>query len=183
MPYPLTFTLLSTYCSGAWTNILAKCKNKMFLPLLASMKPRACRFDKKTDIWKFYYCHYSKHTILPNNNLWTLKNKWFLWNHSFSTYIKFSEKLAFISPWYVNARVRIRGARNVSFSENFAFVLNEWFLFLKKLRITAISPSQWIWLWSEFFYLLEKRSCNSWFLGLHKNENCVLPLIFKRNMV
>ena len=38
-------------------------------------------------------------------------------DHSFSTYAKYSEKLAFLTP--------LQGARNASFSENFAYVLNE----------------------------------------------------------
>ena len=40
------------------------------------------------------------------------KNKWFLdrpeklyWDHPFSTYVKFSEKLKFLTPWYVQVRV------------------------------------------------------------------------------
>ena len=37
-----------------------------------------------------------------------------IWDHPFSTYAKFSEKLTFLIPW----------VRNVSFSENFAYVLN-----------------------------------------------------------
>ena len=48
-------------------------------------------------------------------------------NHSFSTYEKFSEKLTFLTLWYLNVWVRIRGVRNVSFPENFAYVLNVWF--------------------------------------------------------
>ena len=48
-------------------------------------------------------------------------------NHSFSTYEKFSEKLTFLTLWYLNVCVRIRGVRNVSFPENFAYVLNVWF--------------------------------------------------------
>ena len=34
-----------------------------------------------------------------------------------------------------DVRVRIRGVRNVSFSENFAYVLNEWSLPLRKAKI------------------------------------------------
>ena len=48
-------------------------------------------------------------------------------NQSFSTYEKFSEKLTFLTLWYLNVWVRIRGVRNVSFPENFAYVLNVWF--------------------------------------------------------
>ena len=31
------------------------------------------------------------------------------WDHSFSTYAKFSEKLTFLTPWYAHVSVRIRG--------------------------------------------------------------------------
>ena len=33
-----------------------------------------------------------------------------IWNHSFSTYANFSEKLTFLIPWYAHLRVRIRGS-------------------------------------------------------------------------
>ena len=39
--------------------------------------------------------------------------------HRLSTYAKFSEKLTFLTPWYAEVK-------NVNFSENFAYVLNEW---------------------------------------------------------
>ena len=43
--------------------------------------------------------------------------------HLFSTYSKFSEKkLLFLTSWYARAYQKVR---NVSFSENFAYVLNE----------------------------------------------------------
>ena len=31
-----------------------------------------------------------------------------VWSHPLSTYAKFSEKLAFLTPWYAHVRVRIR---------------------------------------------------------------------------
>ena len=43
-------------------------------------------------------------------------------DHSFSTYAKFSGKLLIVRT---NVLVHIRGVRNVSFSEYFAYVLNE----------------------------------------------------------
>ena len=46
-------------------------------------------------------------------------------DYSFSRYAKLSEKLTFFNPWYAQG---VRGVRNVSFSENFAYVLNEWSL-------------------------------------------------------
>ena len=47
-------------------------------------------------------------------------------NHSFSTYIKFLEKLTFLTSWYTYVRVRIMGVRNNSLLGNFAYILNEW---------------------------------------------------------
>ena len=38
---------------------------------------------------------------------------------SFSTCRTFSKKLTFLTPWYAHVR-------NVSFSENFVYVINEW---------------------------------------------------------
>ena len=39
------------------------------------------------------------------------------WDHSFSTYVKFSEKLTFLTPLYGQV---YQGVLNVGFSENFA---------------------------------------------------------------
>ena len=47
-------------------------------------------------------------------------------DHPLSTYAKFSEKLTFLSPWYAHVLVRIRGLEMFFFSENVAYVLNEW---------------------------------------------------------
>ena len=59
-------------------------------------------------------------------------------DHPLSTYAKVSKKLTFLTPWYAQVRVRIRGFRNVSFSENFAYALNRWTLIsLVKIRIFA----------------------------------------------
>ena len=51
-----------------------------------------------------------------------------LWgDHSFSALAKFSEKLIFLTPWYAHTHTcAYQGVRNVSFSKNFANVLNEW---------------------------------------------------------
>ena len=40
-------------------------------------------------------------------------------DHLFSTHVKFSDKLTILTPGYAHVRVRIRGVRNVSFSEIF----------------------------------------------------------------
>ena len=44
------------------------------------------------------------------------------WVHPFGTYAKFFEKLAFLTPWYVHVRVRIKGWKMLVF----AYVLNGW---------------------------------------------------------
>ena len=46
-------------------------------------------------------------------------------DHSFSTYTKFLEKLTFFTPWY-SMYVSFSGGKNVTFSENVAYLLNEW---------------------------------------------------------
>ena len=48
-----------------------------------------------------------------------------IWDYSFSTYAKFSEKLIFLTPLIRTRTCKYRKI-NVSFSENFAYVLNEW---------------------------------------------------------
>ena len=53
-------------------------------------------------------------------------------DHLFSTFTNVSEKLTFLISWY--------GLKNVSFSKNFANVLNEWFL-----RIHDTQFRQWNW--------------------------------------
>ena len=47
----------------------------------------------------------------------------YVWDHPFSTYTKFSKKLTFRNP-LIHTRT-FAGVRNVSFSKNFAYVLNE----------------------------------------------------------
>ena len=47
-------------------------------------------------------------------------------DHSFSTFSKFSEKLTFLTP--LTHTYMYQGVRNVSLSENFENVLNEWSL-------------------------------------------------------
>ena len=38
-------------------------------------------------------------------------NEWRIRNHSFSTFAKFPEKLTFLTPWYMDEQVRIRGKK------------------------------------------------------------------------
>ena len=46
--------------------------------------------------------------------------------HPLSTYVKFSEQLTFLTPLIRTRTCAYQGVRNVNFSENFAYVLNEW---------------------------------------------------------
>ena len=48
----------------------------------------------------------------------------FKMDHQFSTYVKFSSKLTFLTPRNTHVRVLI-GVINVSFWEIFAYILNE----------------------------------------------------------
>ena len=64
---------------------------------------------------------------LGTNYTSTLRHGWHRhWNHPFSTYAKCSEEITFLNPWCLNLRVCIRGIKNVSFPNNFAYVLNGW---------------------------------------------------------
>ena len=54
-----------------------------------------------------------------------------IWDHSFSTLAKFSEKLTFLTPWYV------------SFSKNFANVLNVWSLLQELVLMTNCFFVKW----------------------------------------
>ena len=51
-----------------------------------------------------------------------------IWDQPFSTYAKFPEELTFLPCWHAHVHV-YQGARNVSVWENYAYVLNEGFLF------------------------------------------------------
>ena len=68
----------------------------------------------------------------PNCSDWR-----FARDHSFSTFAKFSEKLTFLTPWNANT------PWNVSFSENFALVLNEWTQLWEPLDM--VSPANKAW--------------------------------------
>ena len=46
------------------------------------------------------------------------------WDHSFSGYAKFSEKLTFLPP-ETHMYLCVSGGKKVSFSENFTYVLKE----------------------------------------------------------
>ena len=58
-------------------------------------------------------------------------------DHSFSTYAKFSEKTNISHPLIRTRTCAYQGERNVSFSENFAYVLNESSLMKKRIKNSA----------------------------------------------
>ena len=51
--------------------------------------------------------------------------------HPLSMYAKFSEKLTFLTPLTRLRTCAYQGVRNVSFSENFAYVLSGWSLTIR----------------------------------------------------
>ena len=88
------------------------------VPLLYSMKT-----SENLRLFDVFRGHRSGRTLVEKG----LKtNAPVVRDHSFSTFSKFSERLTFLTPWYIY--VCVRGVRNVSFSENFENVLNEWSL-------------------------------------------------------
>ena len=89
--------------------------------------------------------------------------------HSFSMYANFSEKLTF------------QGV-NVSFSENFAYLLNEWdpniFLFKSILSWETKNPKD---LRQLFYYLLSIKKCFRYFrldTNIWVTNNCSKPINF-----
>ena len=68
------------------------------------------------------------------------------WDHPFSTYASFSEKLTFLTPWYAHVLIR-----KASFSESFADVLNGWCLLSKEwLILTSTFGTFWdVSVWSH----------------------------------
>ena len=92
--------------------------------------------------------------LLRNSrHLWTIllnasrfPSIYLVWDHSFSTSAKSSEKLTFLSPWYAHIRTHTcayQGIRNASFSENFAEALNEWSL-IENRPLCSFPPTSFI---------------------------------------
>ena len=91
-------------------------------------------------LWKKARCCKKLH-LRCFNGFWVCLCMWYAtadWNILYdgdwgiihlSTCINLSEKLTFLTPWYAHVRTSAyQGARNVSFSENFAYILNGWLL-------------------------------------------------------
>ena len=97
-------------------------------------------------VWLFYNIMHER------VKTYIMKTSLILRGHPLSTYIKFSEKLTFLTPWYAHVRCAYQEVKSVSFSENFAYVLNGWPLsrvflthyFMKTSPVYCLLPfDQW----------------------------------------
>ena len=66
--------------------------------------------------------------VCVSRHFFSCKRACFVRGHSLSEHAKSSEKLTFLTPWFVYKRVKYQELRNVSFLENIAHELNEWSL-------------------------------------------------------
>ena len=112
-------------------------------------------------IWKTYF--HQSHIFIPSNQSKPV-NQFAMKDYAFSTYLKFSEKLTFY-PLIRTRKCAYQGVRSNSFSENFAYVPNEWFvkrnefvsvcwdhLLLKGLS-NFIVRGVWVKSWLEIFFI------------------------------
>ena len=85
-----------------------------------------CNFKnvKNTPPWVLYKCCQIAQNLISLPGSWL--HLWGAGDHSFSTYVKFSKKLSY--PLIHIRMCAFLGVRNVSFSESFTNVLNEWSL-------------------------------------------------------
>ena len=80
-------------------------------------------------LWSFFYLLRGVSYKKANRNFEETRNSGkHVWDHSFSTYVKFSLKLTILTPWYTHVMCAYQGVRNVSFLDNSAHALNEWSL-------------------------------------------------------
>ena len=81
------------------------------------------------------------HLYYLKNNLYFLLNIFRFCDHSFSTFAKFFQKNNIYYPLICKRTCAYQGVRNVTFSENFAYVSNEWSLFTnsKNLKFMLLS--------------------------------------------
>ena len=92
-------------------------------------------------------------------------------DHSFSAFAKFPKKLTYLTPWYAHVRLRIRGVRNVSFSESFANILNRW-----SPRHSVMLASKNVMMASIMTFMF-LRNCKNWIkkffiiLGVEKKNS------------
>ena len=110
-------------------------------------------------------------------------------NHSCSMFARFSKKLIFLTLWYAHVPLIrthtymcVSGGKNVSFSENFAYVPNEWswgwlnldlerlLIILERIRLYENVP-HWVDVFSKRVLINSSRSENCFSLcGLSKQH-------------
>ena len=76
------------------------------------------------------FSNHLTHPVIRTHKYTKARTRKYTWGHSFSTIAKLSEKLTFLTPDTHTLRTptcAYQGVRNVSFSDNFAYLLNEWF--------------------------------------------------------
>ena len=122
-------TFLTPWCAHVCVHIRG-IRNVSFLENFAY------EFLHKTSSYIFYRVPntpmtmvYGRKTQNLNVEMGGCQNLKCLRDHPFSKYGKCSGKLKFLTPWYALARTcACQGVKNVSFSENFVYVLNRWSL-------------------------------------------------------
>ena len=102
-----------------------------FIVLFNSLFCRCKNLKWKLVTWLVHMDRY--YITIKIKKHWRRSRKHVTWNHSFSTYAQFSEKLTFLT--LIRTRTcAYQGVRNVSFSENFAYLLNDLHLDLALLN-------------------------------------------------
>ena len=128
---------------------------QQFLPelLYSSILMRLYCVDFYGILYTMFYTvsnstRFQNHSVILISGIWTIS--YFKWvhktqchckrDHPLSTYAKFSEKLTFLTPWYVHVRVYIRGLEMLVFrnilrtylmddpKEHFDYQRNTWIL-------------------------------------------------------
>ena len=165
-------------------NTLDYWKIKLFRQLiLALCETSSGKFWNQVEFWKRSYVHQNSGVTGPKprqvhfKDFWSHTLEWWerinminiihflqclliwVWNinetwvYPFSTYAKFSEKLTFLTPWCA-----YQGVRNVSFSENFAYVLNGWSPYLRILMFDNNSYQKASFIFLPLFIHFFRRS-------------------------
>ena len=86
---------------------------------------------------------------------------------------KVSDKLTFLTPWYAHVPVGISGGEKLVFSENFAYVLNEWSLMGRCYFLRREKPYYTLWKLVERVAKGQKFSQTHWlrkFLEIWENR-------------
>ena len=148
------------------------------MPTLAGMKINDYFVNFKIEEgWNFHFDwkmkkligHYRCHIVLLSVEIINLQlirkliilvsqainNEWDAWlvairGHPLSTYAKYSEKLAFLTPWYAHVRVRIRELEIIVFRKS----LPTYLMMAHKERKRQFIYKHLCFLWSYWRYVL-----------------------------